>query len=141
MAVTGKGDFPLRSTWLQMPCQMYRGITWGDVNDAPKTIWSDYFFEAAAGGAFTLVADPGSYSWTGSAASLLYNRLVLATGGLVLHTGNHGGGPYCGVSFGPAWSRDLRGAMDECVIGNPSIADPTLALARAASAHATKQED
>jgi hypothetical protein len=47
MAVTGKGDFPFQSTWAKMPCQLYRGLTWADDDDAPKDVWSDWFFESA----------------------------------------------------------------------------------------------
>lgn len=38
-------------------------------------------------GAITLIADSGVFSWTGTAASLLYNRLVAAAGGVYTWTG------------------------------------------------------
>ena len=36
---------------------------------------------------FTLVVDPGSFVWTGIVASLLYKRLIAATGGVYVWTG------------------------------------------------------
>lgn len=55
MAVTGKGDFPLKSTWLSNPRRrstdlLYKYVGIGGSGTARRDVWSDWFFDAAAGG-------------------------------------------------------------------------------------------
>lgn len=82
MAVTGKGDFPFKSIWLIVPCQFYRGLTWADDDDAPKDVWSDFFFEAAAGGPTIVEADGSAAGIAASSvlAVAVWNTLHSATG-------------------------------------------------------------
>ena len=47
------------------------------------------FNQAAAGGAYTLVADGGTYNYSGNNANLLYNLLLTAEGGTYTYSGNN----------------------------------------------------
>lgn len=50
---------------------------------------------------------------------------VTHRGGLVIHTGEHGGGPYCGIAFATDFCpRTLRGALDLCIIPDSPIPTP-----------------
>lgn len=58
---------------------------WGTTDNAPWSAKIATF--KAAGGAFTLTADPGSYTITGTAASLLFGRKLVADAGSYSVTG------------------------------------------------------
>lgn len=45
MAVTGKGDFPLRSIWVN-PYLLYRRHSFANSEIASKTVMQDWFFDA-----------------------------------------------------------------------------------------------
>lgn len=47
--MAGKGDFPLRSSWLA-PRLLYKTVAVRDATGAQPVVWGDWFFEAAAGG-------------------------------------------------------------------------------------------
>ena len=50
MAVTGLGNYPFRSTWLQNTSQLYLYVSPTNLESDPTwpAIWSDWFFETAA---------------------------------------------------------------------------------------------
>ena len=88
MAVTGRGDFPLRSTWVRGRTR-YKGslapilksvFAAADEDTTEVTILADWFFPASFA-AYVLTAQGGAYSWTGASATLLRNRVLTAQGG------------------------------------------------------------
>ena len=50
-------------------------------NDAGSVVWSDFYFDAPIGGAYTLTAAAGSYSLSGVSANLLKSKRLTANAG------------------------------------------------------------
>lgn len=56
-------------------------------NSASQAVFQDWLFDAAAGGAYTLTANHGTYATTGQSATLLRSKLVTANNGTYSLTG------------------------------------------------------
>jgi hypothetical protein len=64
-------------------------LAWFDENARPEGWFSDELLTEAAGGSYTLVADGGTYSYSGNNANLLFNRLLSADGATYSYAGNN----------------------------------------------------
>jgi hypothetical protein len=79
MAVTGKGDHPIRSVWLVDPSQLRRGIRPSDSDDAEKNVWTDWFFAASGATTQTGTLTAGAVVKKTQSASLTANAVVKRT--------------------------------------------------------------
>jgi hypothetical protein len=76
MAVTGKGGYPFRSSWLRWPDSLRPSIAWGDTDAAEAAIWSDLLFQASA--AQHLLTAAIAVAGSTPDASLTVNRTLLS---------------------------------------------------------------
>lgn len=92
--MAGEGRDPLRSAW-PFPKYGYRRLKASSLEiaalpnaeNAGPTVWSDWYFPAAVGGGYTLTADVGTFTVTGTATALEYGRKMVAASGSVAITG------------------------------------------------------
>lgn len=84
----GDGKSPLISVWLNASTDLLRAkVNFGDLDTTEATVFSNWYL-GSSGGAQTLVADPGTYTLTGSAATLTAARNFSADSGQYLLTGS-----------------------------------------------------
>lgn len=84
----GDGKYPISSRWLNATTSTLRQkLTFGDLDTAEATVFTTWYL-GSSGGAQTLVADPGTYTLTGSAATLTAARNFSADSGQYLITGS-----------------------------------------------------
>ena len=56
-------------------------------NSAAQVVFGDWLFDAAVGGAYTLICTNGTYSYTGQSATLLRSKFIIANSGSYTYTG------------------------------------------------------
>lgn len=84
----GDGKYPISSRWLSATTSTLRQkLTFGDLDTAEATVFTTWYL-GSSGGAQTLTADPGTYTLTGSAATLTAARNFSADSGQYLLTGS-----------------------------------------------------
>ena len=87
MAVTGKGSYPLNSTWFRKKLRgslspIAKTIYVSDTDTTESTIFTDWFFQASGPvTAYTLTAQSGVYNVTGQSINLYRNRSLTASAG------------------------------------------------------------
>ena len=55
--ITGRGAFPLSSTWLKSPSQLYRPIAAASTENAARDSWANWLFEIPGPPPDTLLQD------------------------------------------------------------------------------------
>jgi len=88
MAITGRGSYPLASTWFRKKLKsslspLAKVVYTDDTDSTEVTIFNDWFFQASSPSTtYTLTAQSGVYNVTGQSINLYRNRSLSLSSGL-----------------------------------------------------------